>query len=189
MNKLFTISIVVLALVAVGLGYLTHKQQTSNASLEPSQIQIDVPPENMGDTQAVPGDEKKVFLLVLSENTQVFGIAKENPYYGEPPVPIIRGGDIQSSGFSTSFEIWGDVVDIDAQVKTVSISSDFPRDIGTEFTPRGPQLSLEDIKEGDRIVASSTYDENGEVDYENIQFIQISPSLEEIKRLREAQNQ
>lgn len=195
-NKLFTISIIVLLLVAVGLGYLIYKQKTDGArnllpqgrfasedSLESSQIDFNVPSEGASDTQVIPGDEKKEFLLTLNENTQLFGIAKDDPYYGEPPAPSGTIGAVEVE----SFEIWGDAVSFDLNDNTISISADYPRPINTAFTPRGPKLSLKDIKAGDRIVASGMYGEKGEPDYGNIQFVQISPSLEEIKRLREVQ--
>jgi len=181
-NKIFTISIVVLVLVAVGLGYLIYRHKSGNTSdvLFERRFPADAP-----NTQARVGDEKKEFRLVLGENAQLFGIAAENPYYGEPPATKTFG----QVEITKSFEIWGDVVSVDLNDNTIIISTDYPRPINTDFTPRGPRVSLQDIKVGDRIVASSEYDESGEPDYNNIQFIQITPSVEEIKRLQEKQNQ
>ncbi|TSD03900.1 MAG: hypothetical protein Greene071421_512 [Parcubacteria group bacterium Greene0714_21] len=189
-NKLFTATIVILVLVAVGLGYFIYRQKSGGPNdllFERRFSSSDSPQsEDTSDTQAGAGDEKKEFLLVLGENTQLFGIAKENPYYGEPPASTSIGGDAVQQP-SSSFEIWGDVLSVDKNEKAIRISSDAPRPINTPFTPRGPRVSLQDIKAGDRIVASSAYNENGEADYTNIQFIQITPSVEEIKRLRESQ--
>ena len=176
MKHYYTIAIVALAVLALALGGLIIFQK-NKASQKKEVLQ-----SSSGET------EKKEFAISVDENTQIFGIAKENPYYGEPPASTTVGGDgLQPTSVSNLFEIFGDVISVDPNKKTIRISSDYPRPINTAFTPRGPKVSLKDIKEGDRIVASGAYDEKGEAGYNNIQFIQITPSLEEIKRLREAQ--
>jgi len=178
-NKVLTISIIILVLAGAGLGYLIYRHKSGNTS--------DVLFERRfsQDRSVVAEKEGKEFTISVGENTKLFGIAADNPYYGEPPATKTFG----QVEITKSFEIWGDVISVYPDKKEVRISSDYPRSIVTAFTPRGPEISLEDIKEGDRIVASGEYDANGEPDYNNIQFIQITPSVEEIKRLQEKQNQ
>lgn len=194
-NKIVTILIIVFALAAVGLGYAIYKQRSGDtsdlllqANLPPNELDLpieDVPSETKGEFEFVDSSQKE-FTIFVGEHTQIFGIAADSPYYGEPPAVTVIGGagDIQPA---KSFEIWGDVISVDQNKKAIRISSDYPRPISTAFTPRGPKISLQDIKKGDRVVASSEYDAKGEPDYGSIKFIQITPSVEEIKQLREAQ--
>ncbi|MDA1169506.1 MAG: hypothetical protein O3A36_04160 [bacterium] len=184
------IVIIVLIATALALGILILFQK--NQAVKKAELPPSIAQENVEDVLNSPtvefGDTaQNEFGISVNENTQIFGIAKENPYYGEPPAATVIGGETEAEVVS-SFEIWGDVASVDFNDNVISISTDAPRPINTPFTPRGPIVSLQDIKVGDRIVASGVYDENGEADYSNIQFIQISPSLEEIKLLRETKN-
>jgi len=193
MKNYYTIAIVILVLLAVFLGGLIIFQKKNQVSRQQELLQSDLPAGNgPRETADIPEDtSQKEFIISVGENTKLFGIASDNPYYGEPPAPVSIGGPggIEPLGSSTAFEIWGLVISVDPDKKEIRISSDYPRPINTPFAPRGPKVSLQDIREGDRIVASSEYDANGEPDYNNIQFIQITPSVEEIKRLQEEQNQ
>lgn len=188
MKNYYTIAVVVLGVFALVLGGLIifqriqvlQKEKVSQAAWQKnsefvlSELEIDI--------DDVEDIVQKEFTISVGENTQLFGIAAENPYYGEPPAsPGIAVGVTED----TSFEIWGDVVFVDFNDNVIRISTDDPRPINTDFTPRGPKVLLEDIKVGDRIVASGIYDENGEADYSDIEFIQISPSIEEIERVQE----
>jgi len=177
MKNYYVIAIVILGLLAVFLGGLIIFRK-NQASWQPELLEARSQLDTSLDTPA------KEFTISVDGNTKLFGIAAHNPYYGEPPAPIEFGAE-QSHEF---FELWGDVISVDENEKTFRISSDYPRSIVTAFTPRGPEVSLDDLKEGDRVVVSGTYDANGEADYSAIEFIQITPSLEEIKQLRETQN-
>jgi len=191
MKNYYTISIVALTALALVLGGLIIFQKNQAAKkAEALQVAGLESAEDASSEQNIDLGAAKEFVLSVGENTQLFGIAKENPYYGEPPVQTaidIRGVD--ETQRHTFFEIFGDVVSVDLTGNVIYISTDAPRPINTDFTPRGPRVLVEDIKVGDRIVASGMYDKNGEADYSDIKFIQISPSLEEIKILREAQGQ
>ena len=191
MKNYYTIAIVMLAIFALVLGGIIGFQK--NQALQKKKVLESALLESINEVSLKPNIQiedtlKKEFTLSIGESTKIFGIAKDNPYYGEPPAgAVIEIDSSQSLGSSSFFEIWGSVLSVDLGNNMIRIASDYPRPIDTAFTPRGPEISLEDIKEGDRIVASSAYDENAEADYDNMQFIQISPSLEEIKRLRETQ--
>ena len=193
MKNYYTIAIVMLAIFALVLGGIIGFQK--NQALQKKKVLESALLESINEVSLKPNIQiedtlKKEFTLSIGESTKIFGIAKDNPYYGEPPAAAGIGIEIeglQSLESISFFEIWGSVLSVDLGNNMIRISSDYPRPIGTAFTPRGPEISLEDIKEGDRIVASSVYDENVQADYDNMQFIQISPSLEEIKRLRETQ--
>ena len=193
MKNYYTFAIVMLAIFALILGGIIGFQK--NQALQKKKVLESTLLESINEVSRRPniqiGDTlQKEFTLSIGESTKIFGIAKDNPYYGEPPAAAGIGIEIeglQSLESISFFEIWGSVLSVDLGNNMIRISSDYPRPIGTAFTPRGPEISLEDIKEGDRIVASSVYDENVQADYDNMQFIQISPSLEEIKRLRETQ--
>ena len=137
--------------------------------------------ENVAD---IENTSLKEFAISVGENVHIFGIAQDDPYYGEPPAALITTEEVENGG---SFEVWGDVVSVDLNHSMIYILTDYARSINTPFTPRGAKISFQDIKKGDRIVASGLYDESGEADYGNMQFIQISPSVEEIRLLREAQ--
>ena len=190
-NKLFTATIVVLVLAAAGLGYLIYRQKSGGFSDVLFERRFSQDRDEPRETRNIFADtSQEEFIISVGENTKLFGIAAEHPYYGEPPasIGVGGGGTIQPLSSNKDFEIWGDVLSVEPDKKEIRISSDYPRPIATAFTPRGPEISLEDIKKGDRIVASGAYDESGEPDYNNIQFIQITPSEEEIKRLREKQN-
>lgn len=176
--KNYNIIIVILLLVMAGLGgYIIVKKPLSSSlpketlpswSGSISQTSTSTPQT----PTFVPGFDE--FVLLIGENTKIFGIDEDNPYIGEPPAPANIGSEnAVPQTFVASFEIWGDVVRVDYEEHILHLAADYPRPIDKEFTPRGPLLSLEDMKEGVRIVVSGDYDEKGEVDLKDIDFIQV----------------
>jgi len=193
MKNYYTTAIVALTVIALALGGLVilQKNKTSNKTELPSPTSEENGEGVSSKFRVKIGDiSQKEFAISVGENTQIFGIAKDDPYYGEPPAPVSIGGDdTEPLLLSNSFEIFGDVVSVNLNDNVIRISTDYARPLNTAFTPRGPRVSLQDIKVGDRIVANGAYDKNGEANYSSIKFIQISPSVEEIKALREVQEE
>ena len=181
--KNLNVIIIILFLVAVFFGgYIAFKEQSlpslekstwSDYSSEISTSSTqEVAEEGAGTVFIQPEEE---FTIGVGENTKIFGIDPDNPYIGEPPISKGFEGESlpeQVDGIE-AFEIWGDVAEVDYQRKIVSLVADYPREISSEFTPRGPRLSLEDIRGGVRIIVSGYYDESGETDLKDIEFIQV----------------
>jgi len=188
MKNYYTIAIVILVLLALFLlGLIIFQNRQSSQNNKPLQsVSQDTLQEARGErgVEALFGDTtRKDFMIFIGEDTEIVGIAQDNPYFGERPAPLIIGGDDRYD----SFEIWGDVIFVDKNAKVILIFSDYPRPINTDFTPRGLKISLADIKTGDRIIASGSYDAQGEPDFGAIKFIQITPLVEGTKRLPESQ--
>ena len=164
--------ILILIITALVLGYIIFQQRISSQKDLPVPISSPIEDPDSSLVTSVEKITEGEFTILVGPNTQIFGIDPDNPYKGEPPAIINLG---QPSDLSRPYEIFGDVFTVDLQEQVIRITSDYPRNIGTEFTPRGPQISLEDIKEGDRIVASDNLDEEGLIDYRDIKFIQVLP--------------
>jgi len=174
MKNPFTIVIIILIITAISLGYFIFQQRTSLTGKElPVPISSKLSPEEIPDVFTT----EEEFTIFIGENTKIFGIDQDNPYKGELPASIRLGpgGIFPAPDLTRPFEIFGDVFDIDLQEQVIRITTDAPRNIDTEFTPRGPLISLEDIKEGDRVVISDTYNEEGTTDFREIDFIQLLP--------------
>jgi len=180
MYSIANIIILVLIAIALAFGYFIFQQkvlsqQTGNLSdsISPSIETLDTV-----DLTATQETTEGGFTIFIGPNTQIFGVDPDNPYKGEPPASISLNIDgVGSPDLKQPFEIFGDVTEINLQEQAIRITTDNPRNIDTEFTPRGPRISLEDIKEGDRIVASDNLDEKGLIDYRDIQFIQVLLSI------------
>lgn len=176
MKSYNTIVIILLFIAAFLGGYVIF--QNKQKELSPSAFLTDTLGDISGETEVESGDtSQKEFTISVGVDTQIFAIDIDDPYIGELPASF-NIGTMASTG---SFEIMGEVIFVDSKEYTVLISSDYPRPINKAFTPRGPKVSLGDIKEGDRIVANGEFDAQGEADYSNIEFIQITPSIEEIR--------
>jgi len=163
---------------ALVLGYFIFQQRIFSQREEnlpepiPSQTEIT---GSEATAVSIEGN-REGFTIFIGPETKIFGVDSDNPYKGEPPGNIgIAAGGQESPDVTLPFEIFGDVFTVDLQEQVIRITSDYPRNIGTEFTPRGPQISLEDIKEGDRIVASDTYDAGDAIDFRDMEFIQVLP--------------
>ena len=168
--------ILILIITALVIGYLIFQQRISSQKNLPAPISSPLDAPDASTTTSVQETAEEEFTIFIGPETKIFGVDQGNPYTGEPPVGINIGADAQEfPDLSRPFEISGDVFTVDLQEQVIRITSDYPRNIGTEFTPRGPQISLEDIKEGDRIVASDNLDEEGLIDYRDIKFIQVLP--------------
>ena len=177
--KNWNVIIIILFLVAVFLGgYIAFKKQSSS-SLEKSTWSDYSSEISTSSTQELAeegaGTLEEEFTIGVGENTKIFGIDPDNPYIGEPPISkgFFEDEFLPEQVGIEAFEIWGDVAEVDYERKIVSLVADYPREISSEFTPRGPRLSLEDIKGGVRIIVSGYYDENGETDLKDIEFIQV----------------
>jgi len=164
--------ILILIITALVIGYLIFQQRISSQKNLPAPISSPLDAPDASTTTSVQETAEGEFTIFIGPETKIFGVDQGNPYTGEPPAIINLG---QPSDLSRPYEIFGDVFTVDLQEQVIRITSDYPRNIGTEFTPRGPQISLEDIKEGDRIVASDNLDEEGLIDYRDIKFIQVLP--------------
>ena len=177
MKKLFTPVIIILIITALVLGYFIFQQRVSSQKDLPTPISSS-PLETPGasTTTSVQETTEKEFSIFIGPNTQIIGVDQNNPYKGEPPLSINIGPDgPDSPDLKLGFEIFGNIFEIDIQVQAIRVTIDDYRDIDSEFTPRGPRILLEDIKEGERIVAKSTYNEDGGTDLRDIEFIQILP--------------
>ena len=161
-----------LIVISIVLGYFSFQQtgKLPDSISKPIEI-LDTPSET-----SVQETTEKEFSIFIGPNTQIFGVDQNNPYKGEPPSSINIGPDgPDSPDLKWGFEIFGNVFEIDIQEQAIRVTIDGYRDIDSEFTPRGPRILLEDIKEGERIVAKSTYNEDGGTDLRDIEFIQILP--------------
>ena len=162
MKNPFIIVIIILIATALVLGYFIFQQRISSQKDIPVPISSLLEDSDASTTTSIQETTEKEFTIFIGPNTQIFGIDQNNPYKGEPPASIsIEPDGVESPDLRLPFEIFGDVVEIDIQKQALRITTDNLRNIDSEFTPRGPRISLEDIKEGDRIVASDNLDEEG----------------------------
>ena len=176
MKNLFGIAIIILIATALVLGYFIFQQRISSQKDVQAQISSLLEDPDASTTTSVQETTEKEFSIFIGPNTQIFGVDQNNPYKGEPPLSINIGPDgPDSPDLKLGFEIFGNIFEIDIQVQAIRVTIDDYRDIDSEFTPRGPRILLEDIKEGERIVAKSTYNEDGGTDLRDIEFIQILP--------------
>jgi|AP45_3_1055517.scaffolds.fasta_scaffold34775_2 hypothetical protein len=193
MKTSYNIGIIVLLAAVVFAGYFLFKkpapenQVPESSALEESTVSLDesegLPSsQSAEELEEVSEKQKKEFAIFVDENTKIFRIDPDNPYTDEAPATITVGPEsIPSADLSTPYEISGEVFDIIyQQEKTIRIYSDYPKDIEAEFIPRGLEISLEDIKIGDRIVASGKYKtgKDAGIDFRNMEFIQVLLPLE-----------
>ena len=127
-------------------------------------------------------NQKKEVAIFVGENTKIFRFDPDNPYTDEAPATITVGPEsIPSADLSTPYEISGEVFDIIyQQEKTIHIYAGAAVAVEAAFIPYGFEISLEDIKIGDRIVASGKYKtgKDAGIDFRNMEFIQVLLPLE-----------
>ena len=182
MKNYSIIVIIILIVIVIVLGILII-QKRQNFSQKKSLQSIENTTDVLSKERVNFGDfmERKELVISIDENTKIFNIAQDNPYLGEKPAAALIAADgfFEPVQESNSFQAFGKVVSIDITKGIIYISSNYVRPIATVFTPRGPEISLEEIKDGDYIGLSNNYKANGELDFSNIDLIQVVPALNE----------
>jgi len=186
MKKSYNIGIIVLLVAVIFAGYFLFKKPAPENKISESSA----PEENTGsldeseESEEVSENQGLVSILI-AKDTKIFRLDTDNLYADEDPSTIVTAPEIIPSEdssmpeFGEPYEIYGEVFDIgnvtngEQKLRIIQHSSI------TEATsfPRSTEISLEDIKIGDWIVASNRVGVGGIYDFQNTDFIMVLPPL------------
>jgi|GEM_PF-5329024 len=189
MKKSYNIGIIVLLVAVIFAGYFLFKKPAPENKISESSA----PEENTGsldeseESEEVSENQGLVSILI-AKDTKIFRLDTDNLYADEDPSTIVTAPEIIPSEdssmpeFGEPYEIYGEVFDIvnvtnvEQKLRVIQHSSTTDA-ISLPPMSSGTEISLEDIKIGDWIVASSRTEVGGIYDFQNTNFIMVLPYL------------
>ena len=180
MKKSYNIGIIVLLVAVIFAGYFLFKKPAPENQISESSA----PEESTGllDESEEPeevSENQGLVSIFIAKDTKIFRLDPDNLFTAPE---IIPSEDSSMPEFGEPYEIYGEVFDIvnvtnvEQKLRVIQHSSTTDA-ISLPPMSSGTEISLEDIKIGDWIVASSRTEVGGIYDFQNTNFIMVLPYL------------